>query len=122
MRVYKFRNHNILGTTIRFNQTFFQGHIKRREEPRLLNISFIIFYLHTTMSSYTVCLVLLFFTVVSGGVNNELSALRGQQNGILDLIELPIRYYLNEKVHAEDLNLMLGISIMKGKVRRMVSI
>lgn len=122
MRVYKFRNHNILGTTIRFNQTFFQGHIKRREEPRLLNISFIIFYLHTTMSSYTICLVLLFFTVVSGGVNNELSALRGQQNGILDLIELPIRYYLNEKVHAEDLNFMLGISIMKGKVRRMVSI
>ena len=53
-----------------------------------------------------------FFTV-----DEELSIVRDLENRILDLVESPIRYYLRSDVDNNnvDLNLMLGVSIMKGK-------
>jgi len=44
-------------------------------------------------------------------------ALRAMENGILDLVESFIRYYLLPDVDAAavDVNLMLGASILKGK-------
>jgi len=53
-----------------------------------------------------------FFTV-----DEELNTVRDVENGILDLVESTVRYYLRSDVPNDnvDLNLMLGVSIMKGK-------
>lgn len=51
-------------------------------------------------------------------VDDEVSTARDLENRILDLIESSIRYYLRSDVGYDevDLNLMLGVSIMKGKM------
>jgi len=76
-----------------------------------------------SLQRYAFCVVLLsrallgcrasqFFTV-----DEELSAVRDLENKILDLVESTIQYYLRPDVDNDnvDLNLMLGVSIMKGK-------
>lgn len=120
--------------TIRHNQTFFFffffSRIKRPRKHRIYDTShFYPFRLCVTTMSlqrYAFCLLplallsrvflgckaLMFFNV-----HEELSTARDLENRILDVIESPIRYYLRSDVdhHDVDLNLMLGVSIMKGK-------
>ncbi|XP_003245325.1 UPF0764 protein C16orf89 homolog [Acyrthosiphon pisum] len=76
-----------------------------------------------SLQRYAFCVVLLsrallgcrasqFFTV-----DEELNTVRDLENRILDLVESTIRYYLRPDVDNENvnLNLMLGVSIMKGQ-------
>jgi hypothetical protein len=62
-----------------------------------------------------VCLFLLFISTVDGEEINSEPNTR-LRNRILDLIDLSIRYYLHAaQADKVDANLMLGVSIMKGK-------
>jgi len=76
-----------------------------------------------SLQRYAFCIVFLsrallgceasqFFTV-----DEELNAVRNLENRILDLVESTIRYYLRSDIDNDDvdLNLMLGVSMMKGK-------
>ncbi|CAI6342790.1 unnamed protein product [Macrosiphum euphorbiae] len=76
-----------------------------------------------SLQRYAFCVVLLirallgcrasqFFTV-----DEELNTVRDLENRILDLVDSTIRYYLRPDVGNDnvDLNLMLGVSIMKGQ-------
>jgi hypothetical protein len=51
-------------------------------------------------------------------VDDEVNIVRNLENRILDFIESSIGYYLRSDVDNDDvdLNLMLGVSIMKGKM------
>lgn len=74
------------------------------------------------MTSFAVCLLpLLFLAAVVDGTSRDNgretgTTLRHLKNRILDLIELQIEYYLNSNVESVDISLMLGVSIMKGKM------
>jgi len=74
---------------------------------------------------YAFCLVLLSEALLAGCkpsplfiVDDEVNIVRNLENRILDFIESSIGYYLRSDVDNDDvdLNLMLGVSIMKGKM------
>lgn len=67
------------------------------------------------MLPYTVYLLLLLTNTANSGYNTELGIIQNLKNRIIDLIDLQIQYYLKYNTSV-DVNLMLGVAIMKGKI------
>ncbi|KAE9542805.1 hypothetical protein AGLY_002716 [Aphis glycines] len=115
-----------MSITIRHNQTFFPENKITYRTNHNFTSHFRPFYLCTTTMSlqYAFCLAFLSRTLLANCktlplfiVDDEVSTVRDLENRILDLIESSIRYYLRSDVDDDDvdLNLMLGVSIMKGQ-------
>lgn len=69
----------------------------------------------SSSSLYAVCCLWSLLAFVSGAHGVDPTAVRKLADGIPDLVESAVRYYLSSDVDAAvDVNLMLGVSIMRG--------